>query len=87
MNCLQGLRCFPLFLLRIIVGALLSVIYAASYANQGNTFGSAAERGFIFVLVAGFLPLLTFTSLPVYFNTWTVSKHKAPALTDFLSIA
>lgn len=68
----QGLRCFPLFLMRIVVGTLLAVIYAASYANQGDTFGSIAERSFIFMLVAGILPLLTFTSLPVYSNAWKV---------------
>ena len=70
----QGLRCFPLFLMRIITGTLLAVIYAASYANQGNTFGSIAERSFIFMLVAGILPLLTFTSLPVYSNAWKVRQ-------------
>ena len=75
----QGLRCFSLFLVRIIVGALLSIIYAASYSDQGYTFTAATERGFIFMLVTGILPLLTLTSLPVYHNSWKVGAACCPS--------
>ena len=78
-SVVQGLRCFPLFLVRIIIGALLSVVYAASYSNQGYTLTAATERGFIFMLVTGILPLLTLTSLPIYFNTWKVRAASALA--------
>ena len=75
----QGLRCFPLFLVRIIVGALLSIVYAASYSDQGYTFTAATERGFVFMLVTGILPLLTLTSLPVYSNAWKVGAACGPS--------
>ena len=67
---MQGLRCFPLFLVRIVMQTILAIAYAASYANQGFTVTAAAERAFIFILVTGFLPLITLSSLPIYFNSW-----------------
>ena len=75
MHVLQGLRCFPAYLSRILLGVLIAIVYGATYSNLGYDFQAGQNRLSIFAICVGFLPLLALTSMPVYHNGVKVSSE------------
>ena len=76
--CAQGIKCFPLYLSRIILGVLIAIVYGATYSNLGTTFRAGQARTGMFTIVVAFMPLLALTSLPVYHNSILVRRPRPP---------
>ena len=77
---MQGLRCFPLYLSRILLGVLIAIVYGATYSDLGKDFTGGQARLAVFAIVIAFMPLLALTSLPVYHNSVMVRGATAAVL-------
>ncbi len=65
---MQGLRCFPFYLARIIFTLVLVLVYGGSYVRLGSTYRAAEERATIFFILSCVLPMLALQALPIYTN-------------------
>ncbi|KAK9808271.1 hypothetical protein WJX73_005701 [Symbiochloris irregularis] len=72
----QGLRCFPLYLSRILLGVVIALIYGGTYSQLNFSFQGAMARLSVFSIVVGFLPMLALTSMPVYHNSVRVYERE-----------
>ena len=76
--CMQALRCISVYVGRILMALILSIIYGCTYVHLNTTDDGWYQRSTIFFIVCAVVPFLSITCLPVYDNLTKASPPPPP---------
>lgn len=76
---MQGLRCIPLYLSRLVFGFLIALAYGATYHGLSHSWQGVLDRTSLLFVVSAVLPFLTVISMPINASNADVFTHEHSA--------